>query len=408
MGRKTGKTSTGSECACQDARVASYRPLDMRFADFFAGIGLAAMGLERAGWRCVFANDNDPRKREMFAANFDASRYLVKDVHDLRGNEVPEIDLAWASFPCTDLSLAGEREGLNGEESGTLWGFLRVLDEMRRIEKAPRLIVLENVVGWITSHKGADFRAAIAALNACGYRCDALVIDAVHFVPQSRPRLFVIGLRGESEIMRPLGRWEFPETNAVRPRAVVEYMAAHPQLIWGLIPLLQLPRREESLADLLEDLPSDSPYWWSRERVERLLSQMSRRHRLIVDEAMRGKMMKAMTVYRRVRPTGAMAEVRADGIAGCLRTARGGSSRQIVVFAGRGRLRVRFMTPREYARFQGVPDEYRIAVPDGQALFGFGDAVCVPAVEWLARNALNPLAAGPRRTGRMVAEVAAG
>jgi DNA (cytosine-5)-methyltransferase 1 len=380
----------------------------MRFADFFAGIGLAAMGLERAGWRCVFANDSDPRKQAMFAANFDASRYLVKDVHDLRGDQVPEIQLAWASFPCTDLSLAGEREGLNGKESGTLWGFLRVLEEMRRIGKAPRLIVLENVVGWLTSHKGADFRAAIAALNVGGYRCDVLVIDAVHFVPQSRPRLFVVGLRGESTSMEPLARWGAFEPNAIRPKAVVEYMAAHPQLNWGLIPLPTPPSRAQSLGELLEDVPEGSPYWWSQERVTRLLSQMSRRHRLTVEEAMRGKRTKMATVYRRVRPTGAMAEVRGDGIAGCLRTPRGGSSRQIVLFMGHGAIRIRFMTPREYARLQGVSDAYRITVSDGQALFGFGDAVCVPAVEWLARHALNPLAAETMMARRRVAEVAAG
>jgi DNA (cytosine-5)-methyltransferase 1 len=344
----------------------------------------------------------------MFAANFDASRYLVKDVHDLRGDQVPEIQLAWASFPCTDLSLAGEREGLNGKESGTLWGFLRVLEEMRRIGKAPRLIVLENVVGWLTSHKGADFRAAIAALNVGGYRCDVLVIDAVHFVPQSRPRLFVVGLRGESTSMEPLARWGAFEPNAIRPKAVVEYMAAHPQLNWGLIPLPTPPSRAQSLGELLEDVPEGSPYWWSQERVTRLLSQMSRRHRLTVEEAMRGKRTKMATVYRRVRPTGAMAEVRGDGIAGCLRTPRGGSSRQIVLFMGHGAIRIRFMTPREYARLQGVSDAYRITVSDGQALFGFGDAVCVPAVEWLARHALNPLAAETMMARRRVAEVAAG
>lgn len=379
----------------------------MRFADFFAGIGLASMGLERAGWRCLFANDNDPRKQAMYAANFDASHYLVKNVHDLRGEEVPEVDLTWASFPCTDLSLAGEREGLNGKESGTLWGFLRVLDQMRQLGKAPRLVVLENVVGWLTSHKGADFRAAISALNANGYRCDALVIDAVHFVPQSRPRLFVVGLRGESAIMRPLDWRASLEPESVRPRAVVEYMAAHPQLNWGLVSMPTPPYRQQSLGELLEDLPEGSPYWWSQERVTRLLSQMSRRHRLIVEEAKRGRRIRTMTVYRRVRPTGAMAEVRADGIAGCLRTARGGSSRQILVFAGRGAVRIRFMTPREYARLQGVPDEYRITVKDGQALFGFGDAVCVPAVEWLARRALNYLAAEIHAPGRFLAEVEA-
>ncbi len=379
----------------------------MRFADFFAGIGLATMGLTRAGWRCVFANDNDPRKQSMYAANFDSSHYLVKDVNDLRGDDIPEVDLAWASFPCTDLSLAGERQGLNGKESGTLWAFLRVLDEMRQLRKAPTLVVVENVVGWLTSHKGSDFRAAISALNACGYRCDALVIDAAHFVPQSRPRLFVVGLRGESAIMRPLGRWEVPEVSAVRPRAVAEYMSAHRQLSWGLIPLPTPPNREQSLNELIEDLPPDSSYWWSRDRVMRLLSQMSRKHRLVVEETKRSRRTTVMTVYRRTRPAGAMAEIRADGVAGCLRTARGGSSRQILVFAGRGEVHVRFMTPREYARLQGVKDDFRITVPDGQALFGFGDAVCVPVVEWLARNALTPLAAERRAPARALVEVAA-
>ena len=85
-----------------------------------------------------------------------------------------------------------------------------------------------------------------------------------------------------------------------------------------------------------------------------------------------------------------MAELRTDGIAGCLRTPRGGSGRQILFCAGQGEFRVRLVTPRECARLMGA-DDFKITVPMNQALFGFGDAVCVPVIEWIANNYLNPV-----------------
>ena len=75
-----------------------------------------------------------------------------------------------------------------------------------------------------------------------------------------------------------------------------------------------------------------------------------------------------------------------------MRTPRGGSSRQILVRMGRGEVSARFLTPRECARLQGVPDDFRISVSKSRALFGFGDAVCVPVIEWIARHYLNPVA----------------
>lgn len=86
-----------------------------------------------------------------------------------------------------------------------------------------------------------------------------------------------------------------------------------------------------------------------------------------------------------------MAELRTDGLAGCLRTPRGGSGRQILYKAGKGRYQVRLLTARECARLQGAPDDFKISVPLNQALFGFGDAVCVPVVEWIAKYYLRPL-----------------
>ena len=87
----------------------------------------------------------------------------------------------------------------------------------------------------------------------------------------------------------------------------------------------------------------------------------------------------AMTAYRRMRAGRQRLEVRFDGLAGCLRTPRGGSAKQIVVVVDRGVLRMRWMTPREYARLQGA-DDYTLPENTIQGLFGFGDAVCVPVI----------------------------
>jgi len=85
-----------------------------------------------------------------------------------------------------------------------------------------------------------------------------------------------------------------------------------------------------------------------------------------------------------------MAELRTDGIAGCLRTPRGGNGRQILFVAGRGRYAVRLLTPRKCARLMGA-DDFKITVSMNKALFGFGDAVCVPVIRWIAENYLNPV-----------------
>jgi DNA (cytosine-5)-methyltransferase 1 len=130
--------------------------------------------------------------------------------------------------------------------------------------------------------------------------------------------------------------------------------------------------------------------WWSRQRCDYVLSQMSPKHADQAQAMIRGHTVRYGTVFRRVRNGKSMAELRTDGIAGCLRTPRGGSGRQILFAAGESRFNVRLLTPRECAGLMGV-DDFTINVSLNQALFGFGDAVCVPVIEWIANNYLNPL-----------------
>ena len=154
----------------------------------------------------------------------------------------------------------------------------------------------------------------------------------------------------------------------------------------------ELPRRELSLDDIVEDLPPSSKYWWSDDRAKYLLDQMSERHRATAESMVNSRTTSYGTVFRRVRKGKSMAELRTDGIAGCLRTPRGGSGRQILFVAGDGEYSVRLLTPRECARLMGA-DDYNIdcKLSLNKALFGFGDAVCVSVIKWIADNYLNPL-----------------
>jgi len=361
-------------------------------AEYFAGIGLVRLGLEQAGWRVEFANDFDPQKQEMYTAYFDEapSHYLVEDVFKLDAKAMPRTLLATSSFPCIDLSLAGNLNGVvNGKHSSAIWGFLRILKQQG--EHRPPIIMLENVPGWLTSNKGQDFRITIEALNQLGYACDVFNLDALRFTPQSRLRIFVIGMQVDQP-NRYFG--EFLN----RPRSLVNVQLkkavdANQDLAWHFLEIpAPPPKKVDGLASIIEAMTNDDSRWWSQEEAERHLAMMAPTHLKRVQELATQPHYSYRTVYRRRRQGFQRAEVREGDTAGCLRTARGGSSRQIVVMAGHDQIRMRHMTPREYARLQGVPDSYPVPENVIQALTGFGDAVCVPAIKWIGVNVLNPLA----------------
>jgi DNA (cytosine-5)-methyltransferase 1 len=370
-------------------RRSAARPKEKTFtaAEFFAGIGLVRLALENQGWRVVFANDIDPAKAEMYRHNWPDNDHLhVSDIHTLSVQDFPTCDLFTASFPCNDLSIAGKWEGLSGKESSAFWGLIRVLCELE--DRRPPLVMLENVVGFLMSHGGKDFEQALLALNELGYTVDAMILNALNWVPQSRARLFVVAkLQGEQE------RQPFAMEHAARPEALREFINLHQHIRWDIRDLPKLPKRRKELRDIIEDLPDDDEHWWSQERADYFMGQLSRKHEVLTKLMVGGRRYTYATAFRRVRNGRSMAEVRGDGIAGCLRTPRGGSGRQILFKAGRGRYQVRLLTARECARLQGVSDKYKIDVSLNQALFGFGDAVCVPTIEWIVKHYLSPVAA---------------
>ena len=362
----------------------SGRPLA---AEFFAGIGLTRLGLEAAGFDVVWSNDIDRDKQAMYVGHFrdpeGRHRFVLEDIANVTADDLPRnLSLAWASFPCTDLSLAGWRRGLRGSESGTFWHFTDILEKMGN--QRPPIVTLENVTGLATSHRGKDLAAVIQELNRLGYSVDVLTLDARRFVPQSRPRLFIVGAQQPpsdedetiSELRPDYLQRVFSDSSLITHRKA---LPAPP------------PLRTEGLSSIVESVPPEDERWWDERRTAAFLASLSAIQAERLDALRKAKGISYRTAYRRTRNGVPMWEIRSDDIAGCLRTASGGSSKQALVKAGRGEVRVRWMTPREYARLMGA-DDYRLdGVRRNQALFGFGDAVCVPAVAWLAENYLMPL-----------------
>lgn len=364
--------------------------MEKTVADFFAGIGLVRFALERVGWSEIYALDYSDEKRSIYEAHFGKGQYYVEDVHNVLGSKVPHVTLAHASFPCTDTSVAGSRDGLLGKESSAFWGFVRVLREMG--DRRPPMILLENVEGFLTSRKGEDLRDALKSLCDLGYAVDLMLIDAAHFVPQSRVRLFIVGSRTlvkQDELEQEM---VFQKVTQARPNKLLKFIRTNADLCWHIRELPPLPERTIDLADIIDY----SEEWWPRNRSDYLYNQMHQHHKVQVQQMMQGEDWSYGTVFRRMRHReGRMqstAELRTDGIAGCLRTPKGGSARQILFRAGKGTFDARLLNGRECARLMGADDYYleqNLAL--NQALFGFGDAVCVPVIEWIANNYLNHL-----------------
>lgn len=359
--------------------------------DFFAGSGLVRSGLAPE-FETLWANDNSSKKQAVYVANHPPDEFHLGDIEDVRGRDLPAADLAWASFPCQDLSLAGNLTGMKaGTRSGLFWEWVRVLEELAQHGKRPPVLVAENVVGFVVAHGGKHFEQAYYALRNLGYRVGAVVIDAQRFVPQSRRRAFVIAV---SEDIALDGLSQKLPSEPFHPSGLIRtsYIVNDPEWVWWSLP--NPIRRTTTFSDYCErDAACDPPSKTSELRA--MLSPLNKKK---LDSAVRLGTHFAGTGYRRTRPDerGAKVqrlEIRFDGLAGCLRTPNGGSSRQTVMLVEGGAVRSRLMTVRECARLMGAPDTYKLQGSYNDCYRAMGDAVVVPVTRWLTRHLLSPLAA---------------
>lgn len=367
------------------------------FYEFFAGGGMARAGLG-AGWTCLFANDFDHKKGLTYQANWGTKGELkVGDVKQLTAADLPgAADLVWGSFPCQDLSLAGGGAGLRGERSGTFYPFWDVIRGLIADDRAPQLIALENVCGTLTSHGGKDFEAICQTFADAGYRCGALVINAALFLPQSRPRLFVIGVHADVRIDPALiapGPIEPFHTRGLQSAVDRLPSKLKKTMLWWNVPTPN--RRNTTFASMIEENPS-SVSWHTPTETQQLLGMMSPLNLAKVNAAKRAGRRVVGGVYKRTRLNEKgvkvqRAEVRFDDISGCLRTPAGGSSRQVIVVIDGAKIRSRLISARETARLMGLDENYKLPRNYNEAYHLTGDGVAVPVVRHIAHHILEPL-----------------
>ncbi len=367
------------------------------FYEFFAGGGMARAGLG-AGWTCLFANDFDHKKGLTYQANWGTGGELtVGDVKQITADNLPGVaDLVWGSFPCQDLSLAGGGAGLRGERSGTFYPFWDVIRGLIADDRAPQLIALENVCGTLTSHGGKDFEAICQTFADAGYRCGALVINAALFLPQSRPRLFVVGVHADVNVDPALlapGPIEPFHTRGLQSAIERLPAALRESMLWWNMPTPN--RRNSTFASMIEENPT-SVSWHTPAETQQLLGMMSPINLAKVNAAKRAGRRMVGGVYKRTRLNEKgvkvqRAEIRFDDMSGCLRTPAGGSSRQVIVVIDGAKVRSRLISARETARLMGLGDDYKLPRNYNEAYHLTGDGVAVPVVRHLAHHILEPL-----------------
>lgn len=339
--------------------------------EFFAGSGLVAYGL-RGMFKPVWANDISPQKAAVYRANFGGGRFHLGDIQEIQGDALPPAHLSWASFPCQDLSLAGAMGGIHAARSGLVWEWLRVLDETAQ---KPKLLMVENVSGLLSAAKGDNYRALHHALAERGYRCGAVLLNASCFVPQSRPRVFVIAV-DQAVPLPPSLVGEGPCW--LHNKAAAQLGTDLPGWIWWRTE--KPPRRRQDLRDIVQP---QAPF--DKDHVLPLIPPAHQARLAELEEAW-------ATGYRRTRRGAVQLELRFDGIAGCLRTPEGGSSKQYLVVKQKGETHARLLTVRETARLMGAPDNFVLPGSDNDGYKAMGDAVAAPAARFLGQRFLVPLA----------------
>lgn len=343
-------------------RVEPLATAEFTFADLFAGIGGTRLGFERAGGRCVFTSEYDRFCVETYRSNFRPDHQIVGDIREVTASEakihqtVPDHDVLVAGFPCQPFSIAGvskknalgDPHGFACKTQGTLFFDICKILEVKR----PLAFVLENVRNLKSHDGGRTFGVIVEALRELGYQFEHTVIDAIHWVPQHRERIFIVGFR---------------EPTAFSMESIAAPQTRRPMLDSVL-------HREDG-----SELPESDYTTGSQGKVHKKYTLSAHLWKYLRDYAAKhreaGNGFGYGLVTRKSTARTLSARYYKDGS-------------EILVSRGRGR-NPRRLTPRECARLMGFPDSFRIPVSDTQAYKQFGNSVVVSVVEAVAK-AIRP------------------
>lgn len=165
--------------------------MKLTFVDLFAGVGMARMGMEQAGFECVYTCEFDKHKRKEYEI-IHGNEPEGCDIRDVRATDIPRSDVWFFGAPCQDFSIAGLRKGLGGDRSSLISEVFRLIEEKGKDK--PTWLVYENVKGMLSSNGGRDFMSILLRMEELGYDVEWQTLNTKHFgLPQNRERVYTIG-----------------------------------------------------------------------------------------------------------------------------------------------------------------------------------------------------------------------
>lgn len=328
---------------------------DFTFIDLFAGIGGTRIGLQSHNGKCIFTSEWDKHSQKTYSANFRDNHPIAGDITQVKSVDIPDHDVLVAGFPCQPFSIAGVSKknalgnphGFEDKTQGTLFFELAKIIE----QKQPRAFLLENVKNLERHDKGKTFAVIRDTLaNDLGYDIHYKVINAKHFLPQHRERIFIVGFKEPAKFT-----WD--------DLALPEIDENSPKLRTILHPENGAEEAEEPYTT--GNKATVNKKYILTDHLWQYLQNYAEKHR-------------------------AKGNGFGFGLVGPDDTSRTLSARyykdgsEILISRGK-RKNPRRLTPRECARLMGFPDSYKIPVSDTQAYRQFGNSVAVPVVKEVFR-----------------------
>ena len=331
----------------------------LKSIDLFAGIGGIRLGFDRAfgdSIKTVFVSEWDEYAQKTYTANFHDDFKIAGDITKIAVDDIPDFDICLAGFPCQAFSLAGQRKGFKDDYKGMARGTL-FFDVARICEKKkPKVIFCENVKGLTIHDKGRTFEIITETLKQIGYKPFEQILNSRDFgVPQNRERIYIVAFRNDIA----------PE-DFIFPTPVDS---------------------SKRIKDIIEEKPVAAKYYLSDVYMETL-----KRHK----------------ARHEAKGHGFGYEIRDwDDVAGAIVCGGMGRERNLIIDKRQTDLTptthikgeinkdgVRKMTPREWARLQGFPDDFKLVLADVHLYKQFGNSVTVPVIEAIAKKVKEVLENG--------------
>ena len=332
--------------------------MKLTFVDLFAGVGMARMGMEQAGFECVYTCEFDKHKRKEYEI-IHGNEPEGCDIRDVRAADIPRADVWFFAAPCQDFSIAGLRKGLDGERSSLVGEVFRLIEE--KAEDKPTWLVYENVKGMLSSNYGYDFLSILLAMDGLGYDIEWQTFNSKDFgVPQNRERVYTIGH------LRAKGRKQ-------------------------ILPITADDRQTDKLGEQINSTTITARYGNALSNGTYIIEGNECEQTGINQVASLNSDKRFNPNQYRVYDT--------DGLSPCLNTAQGGGREPHVLVKSKDRscnqgihgvfiqdgkeYTIRKLTPKECMRLQGVPDEYtdkliKAGISDSQIYKAAGDGLSVP------------------------------